>query len=367
MSIKLKTLSAAVGLVMGTAAVNASAEALLFPYFASGNGAYTFLTLRSDANPKVGGDNAPFASNPLHYVWNYNDPTYGQCTHYDANGSMSKYDLIQQTVVSPSSPGGLPLPQVFGDKSNAAYLQSTAPTVGFLTVQDSFLVQNGLSIIPPNYSTGNEGGLSGQAIVVDTVTGVVFAYKGLNNIVSTYEGDFSNILTSARSHDLTWYPTNRANTSWFVLVTGRPTNTAAPYIDPIPAGQPANPAGMANSAGWRGVRSFSNGFGGVFDRDETFLSFNRPFPVTCYDTIDRSSFMNAAQLVATQGGGWNWLVNSAVNSDFDPTLAGVQGAADGADTSGATGAVIVKIESTTQLGPIKTAISWENAYPNLPY
>jgi len=335
MSIKLKTLSAAVGLVMGTVAINANADALLFPYFQSGNGAYTFLSLRGDAGDGLGvADN--FASNTLHYVWNYNDPTFGECTHYDADGSMSEYDVIQQTVVSPSSPGGVDLDAAFNDASFPAYLNATTTTRGFLTVRDE----------------SAEAGFSGQAIVVDAIAGTVSAYKGLNNIASTNEGNFSSIFTSALSHDLTWYPTARVNTSWFALVTGRPV--------------PMNLDGMANASGWRGVRAFSNGFGGVFDRDEGFYSFNRPFNVTCYRVIDRAEFMNASQLIATAEGGYNWLINTAVNLDLEPNTDGLQ--SDGnTDVSGATGAILVKIESTTALGGTRTAISWENAYPNLPY
>lgn len=361
MSIKLKTLSAAVGLVMGTAAINANADALLFPYFQSGNGAYTFLSLHSDAGqgaPSNPGDPVaagvdPFTTNRLHYVWNYNDPTFGECTHYDAFGSMSQFDVIQQTVVSPSSPGGVDLDAAFNDASFPAYLNATTTTRGFLTVSDNYM---------SGYVTGNEAGFRGQAIVVDAIAGTVSAYKGLNDITNTYEGDFSSIFTSALSHDLTWYPTARVNTSWFALVTGRPVTTAAPYADPVDL----NPAGMANPSGWRGVRAFRNGFGGVFDRDEGFYSFNRPFNVTCYRVIDRAEFMNASQLIATAEGGYNWLINAAVNSDLDAADDGLQG--DGnTDVSGATGAILVKIESTTALGGTRTAISWENAYPNLPY
>lgn len=270
MSIKLKTLSAAVGLVMGTAAINANADALLFPYFQSGNGAYTFLSLRSGAG-SIGATDS-FSSNTLHYVWNYNDPTFGECTHYDAFGSMSLFDVIQQTVVSPSSPGGVDLDAAFNDASFPAYLNATTTTRGFLTVQDGSF----------------EAGFSGQAIVVDAIAGTISAYKGLNDITNTYEGDFSSIFTSALSHDLTWYPTARVNTSWFALVTGRPVSIA--YGDTADN----NVAGMANPSGWRGVRAFSNGFGGVFDRDEGFYSFNRPFNVTCYRVIDRAEFMNAS-------------------------------------------------------------------------
>ncbi|HXH03522.1 MAG TPA: hypothetical protein VNN09_09395 [Candidatus Competibacteraceae bacterium] len=313
MKIKMKALSVAVGATLGVASLNANADALLFPFFQSGNGAVTYLSLHGDA-----GSLGDFTSNSLHYVWNYNDPVLGTCTHFDLDGSMSQSDLIQQSVSAPGVPGGDDLDTKFGDASNPAYL-TVGNTEGFLTVEDDSL----------------EGGFRGQAIIVNVANGTVTAYKGLNNPASTSEADFNSLPVSHFSHDLTWYPTNVVDTAWFLLVTG--TN-------------------MNNLSGWRGAVNSFNGFGGVFNRDEVFASGGASIDTVCYDTITVADFTNAAQQAHVANGGYAWLINAPIGNNADP-----------ANPTDATGALMVKIESSDALGPTKTAISLENAFPNFPY
>lgn len=310
MKTRMKTLSVAMGAALGLSAVNAQADALLFPYFQSGNGSFTFLSLQSLAG--VAGD---FSSNPLVYVYNYDDPVLGACTHFDTIGSMSQFDLMQHTVTAPGLPGGLDLPTLFGDASTPGYLL-VGDTQGFLTVQD----------------TAGEALFTGQAIVVDSANGVITAYKGHNNILSTTDDDFSFITSSQILHMVSWYPVNAVDTRWFTLVTG---------------------LGMDNPVGWGGERDFVAIPGGVWDRDEAFLSGVVPFTVDCYATVDRNDFMNAGQLAGTVDGGMTILFNAANVDDVGPS----------------TGALMVKVE-TEQVGAlagVNTAISLENALPNLPY
>ena len=322
MKMKMKLLSAAIGSALGMVSINAQADALLFPRFETGNGIFSFLSMQAVGDPAGGlvPNAGNFGDNTLHYVWNYTDPAQGRCTHFDLFGSMSDFDMIQQTVVAPNVPGGVDLPTIFGDASNPQYLP-ISPTVGFMTVGDE----------SPEFA------FWGQMILVNILDGTVAAYKGLNNplvpgfgnpaIPQLDDGDFSYIFTSQIFHVMSWYPTSQVDTEWFTIITG---------------------VGMNNPFGWNGTRDFISILGGVLDRDEVFLSGVQPLRITCFDDVELPDFMNAAQLVGTQTGGWNLMLNTPADNL-------------------ATGAMMVKIESTTALGPQKTAVSIENAFPNLPY
>lgn len=323
MKMKMKLLSAAIGTALGMVSINAQADALLFPRFEAGAGIFSLLSLQAVGDPAGGlvPNTANFGDNTLHYVWNYDDPAQGRCTHFDLFGSMSDFDMIQQTVVDPGVPGGLGLPAIFGDASSPAYL-NISPTRGFMTVGDE----------SPEFA------LWGQMILVNILDGTVAAYKGLNNPLVpgfgnpanpvTDADDFSYIFTSQIFHVMSWYPTSQVDTEWFTIVTG---------------------TGMGNPFGWNGARDFISILGGVLDRDEVFLSGVQPLRVVCYDDVELPDFMNSAQLIGTARGGWNLMLNTPV--------VGNPG----------TGAMMVKIETTTALGPQRTAVSIENAFPNLPY
>jgi len=322
-----KALSLAVGaaVVLG-AAQQTQADELLFPFFQSGAGAWTFLTLRSDGGNQFVNDPA---DDQVAYVFNYNDPALGPCTHFDVLGSMTDYDIIQQTVVDPAF-SGLDLEADFGDESTANYLPIAGGTEGFLTVRDN----------------SPEASFGGQAIIVDAAAGVATAYRAVNDPLNTHfapgtpvTGDFDTLgWTTHRSHDLTWYPTSIVDTSWFVLVTG---------------------TDMDKTSGWDGAVDLTLGFGGVFDRDENFLSGGQEPEIVCYDTITAGDLMNSAQVAGTQMGGWAWVANLLAPNgggnpaDFDPTV------------DDARGVLMYKFETTGALGGVVTTISEENPYPNL--
>jgi len=340
---KKQALSLAVGaaLAMGTAPLYA--EQILFPYFESGPGKYTFLSFKGDGfgRNQAFGNIAPGANaiQTLSYVFNYRDPDSGdECIHFDVQGAWTDFDLIQQTVIHPDFIfDGTNVSEDFGDASTPAYLPIAGDTRGFLTVLD----QSG------------EGRLTGQAILVNPAVGLVTAYRAQNNPFSTpvnpnalapnpantFDATFNNAgnfgalgFTSHLSHDLTWYPTNIVDTTWYVLVTG---------------------TDMDNRNGWNGAVNFVNGFGGVFDRDENFLSGTRNVLVECYDFVTPQQLMNAAQLNGTRTGGWGWFASvPVVDGDGDPTTL-------------ATGTLVYKIETTNQLGTPATVISEESPFPNL--
>ncbi len=295
-----------VALVLSFGLKQAKAESLLFPYYASGSGIWTFLTLVDT-----------WGDATLHYIWNYDDLTTTaiECTHEDADGISTAFDLIQQTVVDPSL-SGIDLPALFGDASTSAYSLvggAATPVEGFLIV---------------NSSAAIEGDFFGQAIVVDTATGLVTAYKGLNNPVSVAQGTWSHISTSHTSYMMSNYPASDVSTEWFVLVTGTVMDVAT---------------------GWTGGLTLTNGFGIVWDRDENPRSGSVTEDVDCFQRITRSDIMTTAQVTHTDNGGLWWeLTNVGLINN-------------------ATGALMSKIEASSALGSPLQAISSENAFFNDPY
>lgn len=318
---KLKQIAAAVGAVaaLTTLAPAAHADAILFPVYKVGNGVFSFVSLNT----------IPGAGN-VHYVWNAKVPAAdgtisntAPCVHEDASGKLTAFDLIQHSVESPTLAGGsmVDLQATFGDTSTPAY-SLVAPSQGFLTVTNNSAL---------------ESDFFGQMVLVDTTSGIVTAYKGLNNPASNVEGAFGNILTSRNIFNMTWYPTTEAgsklgaagvDTSWYVTVTGN---------------------GMELPA-WDGSVTLANilPLSNVFNRDEGARSGLKSTPVRCFGLIKRSDVMTAAQTVHTANGGI--------------TYVGTVGLA-----GGATGALMTKIETTTALGGAKrTFVSAENTFPNLP-
>ncbi len=284
---------------------DAKAESLLFPYYKNdaASGVYSFVSLVDT-----------WGDATLHYIWNYDDLSTPakECIHEDANGVSTAFDLLQHTVADPSV-SGIDLDAIFGDASTPAYSVVTYPTEGFLIVESS---------------PSAEGDFYGQMIVVSVSEGVLTAYKGLNNPASVAAGDWSNISTSHAGFLMSNYPASAVDTSWFVLVTGTV---------------------MDNPLGWTGAVTLNNGFTNVWDRDEHPRSGSVPKKITCSAVITRSDIMSAAQVVQSDNGGLWW---ETVTPDPLTT---------------ATGALMMKIESSSALGSPMTAISSENAFPNNPY
>jgi len=269
---KKKTLAAAMSLGMALGAAQVHADSLLFPFYQTGAGAWTFLSLATDSAVTT------------HYIWNYDDLTTPvvECQHEDAFGAMTAWDIIQQTVAHPSL-SGLDLPLAFGDASVANY-SLVSPAQGFMMVSDQ---------------TAFESSIQGQAIVYDTGNNLLSALKGLNNPASVNIGTWNSIFTSHNSFDMTWYPAAIVDTSWYVLVTG--TN-------------------MDVVTNWAGTVNLFQILGFVFDRDENPRSGNLPHNVVCHDTIVRSDIMTAAQVTHSNGGGWVWEAANPVSGNATGAL-----------------------------------------------
>jgi hypothetical protein len=316
---KKKILAAAIGATLATGATISQADALLFPYYQVGNGVFSFLALANVLNE----------DSDVHYIWNLDDlntPDVVECRHADITGDLTAWDISQQTVNSPTSPGGIDLPLLFGDASGVRYLP-TSPSRGFVIVSN--WDEDQYDVVPQPEST-----LAGQMIVVDSTTNLITAYRGMNHPGSLDEGNFASIFTSHPSYDLTWYPVNVVTPVWYTLVTG---------------------VNMDNSANWAGSGTLSNGFENVYDRDEVPFSGNVNYRVTCQDFITPFDLMTPEQVDHAQGGGYMWSVFGPANNNFNTTR-----------PIDATGVLMTKIETSPALGGVATS-SLENPWPNLPF
>lgn len=313
---KKRFLVAAMAATMGAASV-AQADALLFPFYRANTDqrVFSFLSVA----------NLDAVARNTHYIWNHStDPNGNECLHDDAFGTMTAFDLVQQTVTDPNLFHGIDIPG-FSQSSDGVTTDASAiqysldePSLGFMI----FANNNG------EVAVANESTLIGQMITVDVLNGLITSQRGMNNPASTDEGNFASIFTSHPSYDLTWYDEDLiTSTNWFVLVTG---------------------LGMDNPSAWRGAGNLTNGFINVFDRDENPRSGNIDIPIVCNALLSRAQLMSSAQLTWSAGGGYMW-------ATFAPTA-----------VTGATGILVTKTEFTPALGGTTTA-SLENPWPNLPF
>lgn len=302
---KKTLLAAAIGASMGMATV-VQADSVLFPYYKSdaASGVISFVTLA----------NVQGAGSPIAYTWNFDRLSEAgvQCEHEDAPGALTAWDVVHHTVADPGLSGlDLPNHPAFADGSIPAYSLAAGGTQGFMIVEN----------------VGGESTLAGQMIVVDAATGLVTAYRGMNNPGSISGGTWNSIFTSHPSYDLTWYPDAVVSTQWFTLVTG---------------------VGMNAIAGWTGAGTLSNGFGLVYDQNENPRSGNVDVAIRCQAILGRADIMTPEQFTHSAAGGYMW-------ATFAPNPA----------TPG-TGILMTKIETTPQLGGVATT-SLDNPWPNLPF
>ncbi len=327
---KKKLIAVAVSVALSAGAIITQAESLLFPYFQSGNGVWSFLEL---ANVNGG---YPVAE--IHYIWNrdFLDTPEVECEHDDLSGSMTKWDLSHQTVVRPAE-SGFDLPLDFGDTESMVGYTIDSPMRGFIIVSNrEYADSNGNGI--PNEELGDST-LNGQMIVADTNTGLISAYRGMNNPAQfnfANQGNWDNLLTAHTTYDLTWYPSSVVDTQWYTLVTG---------------------INMDNPNNWAGSGTISNGLSAVYDRDENPRSGNKNLNITCHKFITRDDLMTGAQKTWSDNGGYMWAVFAVARNNFS-TVAG--------DPQDSRGLLMTKIETTAELGGVATS-TMENAWPNLPY
>lgn len=299
---KILLVLAVIAVILSFGVQQAKADSLLFPYFKSGGGAYTFVSLYSWTGGTVN----------VAYYYDLLSTAGKECIHEDHTGTLTAKDIFKYEVTKQ-----VDLKTLFGDASAMSLIHLYVPnTQGFFIVQ--------MPIEP-------EADHGGQAAIVDTASGLVTAYKALNNPLSTDPNLWNNQIVSKTSFDMTNYPSPTVTTSWFVLVTGSGMFTGA---NAIPS--------------YLGHVHLNNAVDMVWDKDEHMVSGNKEKTITCFDFITRSDIMQPGQVTNSDGGGYWWERVTDM-------------------TNGATGALMIKVESTTALGGAMQTISLENAYPNWPY
>ncbi len=314
-------------------------EALLFPYFKSGGGAFTFISIQKWAN-EAGSFKA---ANDLHAVYYYdllNTPAL-ECIHSDSFGTLTPQDLLQYEVTKQ-----VDVPAITGDKSTVPYLNLPPgnPVQGFM------ILSVGTFQIGGTPTSDFEGNVPGQAVLIDTTTGLVTAYKGLNNPNSTDEniwgppaflGQASPDPIAKGSWMMSNYLDPTVKTQWYLLAVGQ--GLVPPIAPPT----------------WTGRVVLENGYGLVWDMDEKPQSSQTQLVVNCFAFFDRTTIMDltAQNQTGLHGGMWWERIN--VPAFLDPPA--------NTKPNPATGAIMAKFESTTALGSKMQAVSLENAFPNFPY
>jgi len=284
-----KTLiAAAAGVALMSAVGTASANSLLFPYFTTVTGAQSVLSL-SNAGTSVAA-----ATNATHYVYNYG----AACVHFDASGSLTANDILSHSIAATTAGGFGKV--VASDTSTPVYFPLSGNT-GFLVVSSK--------------TTASTDALRGSMAIVDTNSGLVASYPGIDNALDTSvaanEGNFAAI--TDLNFPLTFMPAATVATSWFGVVVGNMS--------------PAITAG----ANWGPGVSFSNN-GQIWNNDEVAFSGTTTKSITCAGSIVPTDLMTAAQAAAV-----------GTNGGFIKT-AGTAVASTAPAVGVATGAVLMKMQ-----------------------
>ena len=263
-SFQKSLIAASVGAVMFAAVGTASANSLLFPYFSTAAGAQSVLSLSNTGT-------AP-ATQTIHYVYNYG----AACTHFDANGSLTANDILSHSIAAPAtttSPGAGGFGKVVGTDTSVPVYFPLANQTGFLVVSSK--------------STASVDALRGSMAIIDTNTGLVVSYPGIDNALATNapanEGNYAAITDV--NFPLTALPAGIVSTSWFAAVIG----------------DMSGPIGLGQD--WKGTGTFTNN-GNIWNNDEVPFSGTQTKTVVCQGTVQPNDLATAAQIgaVGTNGG-----------------------------------------------------------------
>jgi len=253
-----KTLiAAAAGVALMSAVGTASANSLLFPYFTTAVGAQSVLSLSNTG--------AAPATQAIHYVYNYGP----SCVHFDKSGSLTANDILSHSIAATTA-GGFGL-VVAGDKSTPVYFPLSGQ-VGFLVVSSK--------------TTASTDALRGSMAIVDTNSGLVASYAGIDNALTNAAADEGNFSANIDlNFPLTFMPQGIVATSWYNVVVGDMSGA------------------IAAGANWGPGLSWSNqGF--IWDNDENQISGTTAKTITCAGSFAPTDLMTTAQAsqVTTTGG-----------------------------------------------------------------
>lgn len=250
---------------------------------------FPYFTTATGAQSVLSLTNTSGVTQALHYVYNYGSA----CTHFDASGSMTQNDILTHSIASTTA-GGFGK-AVSGDTSTPVYFPLANQT-GFLVISST--------------TANTTQGIQGSMAIVDPASGLVVSYAGISNGVNTAlgtnEGNFA-ALTDV-NFALATLPSALVTTSWYAVVVGDMNAT-------IVAG-----------ADWAGQTIFTNN-GNVYNNDEVAFSGTVTKTVKCAGAVAASDLMTGAQAAAVGTNG------------------GLVKATAGTLTAGATGAVMMKMQT----------------------
>lgn len=253
-----KTLiAAAAGVALMSAVGTASANSLLFPYFTTATGAQSVLSLSNTG--------AASATQAIHYVYNYG----ASCVHFDASGSLTANDILSHSIAATTAGGFGKV--VASDTSTPVYFPLSGQ-VGFLVVSSK--------------TTGSTDALRGSMAIVDTNSGLVASYPGIDNALTNAAADEGNFSANIDlNFPLTFMPAATVATSWYNVVVGD-MSTA------IGLGQNWGP----------GLTWQNQGF--IWNNDEVAFSGSTTKTITCAGSFVSTDLMTTAQAsaVGTNGG-----------------------------------------------------------------
>ena len=154
-----------------------------------------------------------------------------------------------------------------------------------------------------------DGNMSGFGYLVNATGPTILDYKLLNNHHSKDSGDFSIGFISKTAVDFMWLSTNPNGpakapvTGWTLAVTGPDMSKhgtvggleySSWYDATVRVSQQARGSNDSPSAI----------VAGAYDNDETVISGNRPFTITCMGSFSHSAFLTPLQNAGSQWGGW---------------------------------------------------------------
>lgn len=282
-------IAASVGALLATASMVASAGTpgttnLLFPYVTSKVGAYTFLSITNQLG-------AP-GPTPLHFTWAtkaIGAANSAACNHVNGDAMSTPNDLMQFEMSN-----RIDVPAAFGDTTSAPKYFPGAPAG---SNQQGFLIVNNSAAAAYGEAAAYNGAiLHGDAHIIDTSTGLYFAYS--TDDLHTTDAALPDFALAAGPDGanpnkvMSWYATSVATTSFYIL----------PLAD----------EGLMAYAGAATVTYAATGpgplfFYGHYNNNEGFQSSTTNVPVTCFGVASRAQMLGALNEPWSANGGWaNW-------------------------------------------------------------
>ena len=274
--VKALAMAVSLGLTGGLAAMqNASADAVLFPYFDTRPGYVTFIAMANKSSAE-----------DWRWAYRYDDPSTpdNDCLFLDGFGMTVANDFVSVDI-SNTLGTNMGLPTGIDTTSSAFHIGPGWQ--GLLTVY-------AFTGAYPGTPTA-ESSLSGEAAVINLATGETSKYEALNDLNDNTEGNLDDLAYGAQGGapgtdvmpTVIWHPTSIINTSLYVAVTD---DTMVFNAD-----KPTAAVAFADVNGSPG---------NFYDVNGNLFSATSGLDVTCFDTFTLSDFLPGASLTFAGAGGW---------------------------------------------------------------